>query len=147
MDFKIIEYKSAEYDQMVDLRYEILRKPLGLTFSEQDLEKDKNDILLAAFYPNAGEITGCCILTKLNEVTAQLRQMAIAEFCQGKGLGCELLTFAEQTAIKHNYKYIYLHARKTAIDFYKKQGYSIEGGQFTEVGIPHFEMLKILTRT
>jgi len=144
MDFKIIKYKSEEYDEMVSLRYEVLRKPLGLTFSEQDLEKDKNDLLLISRYPNNGEMTGCCILTPLNEQTAQLRQMAIAAFCQGKGLGGELLSYAESVAREYRFEYIYLHARKVAVDFYKKQGYSIEGDQFEEVGIPHFEMIKKL---
>ncbi len=144
MDFKIIKYKSEEYDQMVTLRNEILRKPLGLTFSKQDLEKDKNDFLLISCYPNDGEITGCCVLTPLNEHTAQLRQMAVADFCTGKGLGSELLAYAERIAIENGFSYIYLHARKVAVGFYKKQGYTIEGDQFEEVGIPHLEMMKKL---
>lgn len=144
MDFKIIKYNSDEYDQMVALRYDVLRKPLVLTFTQQDLEKDKDDFLLTARYPDGGEITACCILTPLNEHTVQLRQMAVATFCQGKGLGRELLAYAEQTALQNHFEYIYLHARKTAVDFYKKQGYTVEGDQFTEVGIPHFEMIKKL---
>lgn len=146
MEFKIIKYKSELYDLMVDLRYEVLRKPLGLSFSEQDLERDKDDILLISHYPNDGEITGCCILSILNEYTVQLRQMAVAGFCRGKGLGAELLDYAEKVATEHGYEYIYLHARKTAVGFYKKQGYSIEGDQFEEVGIPHFEMMKKLNK-
>lgn len=144
MEFKVIEYESAEYNQMVALRYEILRKPIGLTFTEEDLQKDKHDLLLISRYPNGGELTGCCILTPLNELTTQLRQMAVADFCQGKGLGSMLLSFAESVAIKHHFEYVYLHARKTALEFYKKKGYSVEGDQFTEVGIPHFEMMKKL---
>jgi len=35
-----------------------------------------------------------------------------------------------------------MHARKTAIGFYEKSGYSVIGDEFTEVGIPHFEMVK-----
>jgi predicted Zn-dependent peptidase len=33
---------------MVKLRYQILRQPLGLSFTEEELEKEKNDILIAA---------------------------------------------------------------------------------------------------
>lgn len=142
MDFKIIEYKSSEYDRMVNLRYRILREPLQLTFSENDLAKDKDDILLGAFFDNSEQIVGYCILTHLNENTVQLRQMAIDTFYQGKGLGNDLLSYAEQVSLKKKYRYIYLHARKVAVSFYKKNGYTTEGDQFTEVGIPHFEMLK-----
>jgi len=141
-ELKVITYNSPEYEKMVALRYRILREPLGLVFTEQDLEKDKNDILLVASHSGSDDIIGCCILSELNDNTVQLRQMAVADFCQRKGLGSELLVFAEQVAIDRNYKYVYLHARKVAVDFYKQHGYTIEGDQFTEVGIPHFEMIK-----
>jgi GNAT superfamily N-acetyltransferase len=141
-DFKIIEYKTDEYRQMVSLRTKILREPLGLTFSEEDLDRDRNDLLLAACFPDSCRMVGCCILTPLSEATIQLRQMAVDDFYQGKGLGSELLQYAEQVAVERNFEYLYLHARKVAVGFYKKQGYTIEGDLFTEVGIPHFEMMK-----
>ena len=144
MDFKIIGYKTSEYDQMVSLRTKILRKPLGISFSEDDLERDRNDLLLAAYFPDSDQMVGCCILTPLSGVTIQLRQMAIDDFYQGKGLGSELLQYAEQVAAERKFEYLYLHARKVAVDFYKKHGYTIESDQFTEVGIPHHEMMKRL---
>ncbi|WP_185154656.1 GNAT family N-acetyltransferase [Dysgonomonas sp. 511] len=144
MDFKVIGYMSSGYDQMVALRTKILRKPLGLTFSEDDLDRDKNDILLAAYFPESEQMVGCCILTPLSSITVQLRQMAVDDFYQGKGLGSELLQFAEKTASERGFEYLYLHARKVAVDFYKHHGYTIESDQFAEVGIPHYEMIKRL---
>lgn len=141
-ELKVIAYDSPEYERMVALRYKILREPLGLVFTKQDLEKDKNDILLAVSFSGSDDVIGCCILSVLNDITVQLRQMAVADFCQGKGLGSELLLFAEQVASDRNYKYVYLHARQVAVGFYKKHGYTIEEDQFTEVGIPHFGMIK-----
>lgn len=141
-DLKIIKYNSPEYDKMVALRYRILRQPLGLSFSEEDLKRDETDILLAASLPGDDTIVGCCILTVINEHTVQLRQMAIDDFMQGKGFGRELLLYAEQVAAQHHYKHICLHARKVAVGFYKKHGYTVKGDQFIEVGIPHFEMIK-----
>lgn len=142
MDFKVIGYKTPEYEQMVTLRTKILRKPLGISFSEDDLARDKNDILLAAYFPDSDQMVGCCILTPLSQVTIQLRQMAIDDFYQGKGLGSELLKFAEQVAVERNFEHLYLHARQVAVEFYKRHGYTIESDQFTEVGIPHYEMMK-----
>ena len=40
---------SAEYQQMVKLRDDILRKPLGLSFTPEDLEKEKDNMLIARF--------------------------------------------------------------------------------------------------
>ena len=49
MALKIIDYGSPEYQQMVKLRDAVLRKPLGLTFTQDDLESEKDNILIAAF--------------------------------------------------------------------------------------------------
>ncbi len=45
---------------MVHLRHEILRRPLGLTFDEAELEKEKADILIGAFEED--RLLGCCLL-------------------------------------------------------------------------------------
>jgi predicted GNAT family N-acyltransferase len=37
-----------------------------------------------------------------------------------------------------------MHARKSAVGFYEKLGYEIEGDEFEEVTIPHYEMQKTL---
>ena len=42
MPIKIIDHGSEDYQKMVDLRNEILRKPLGLSFTDTDLEKEFN---------------------------------------------------------------------------------------------------------
>ena len=39
-----------------------------------------------------------------------------------------------------------LHERVSAVGFYEKLGYSIVGGEFVEVAIPHQKMEKILQR-
>ena len=48
MALKIIDHGTKEYKQMVNLRYNILRKPLGLNFTEDELDKEKNEVLIAA---------------------------------------------------------------------------------------------------
>ena len=44
MALKIIDHGSKEYLQMVQLRNDILRKPLGLKFTPEELEKEKEEI-------------------------------------------------------------------------------------------------------
>jgi ribosomal protein S18 acetylase RimI-like enzyme len=69
--------------------------------------------------------------------------MAVSETYQRNGLGTEVLKFIEEEAKKRNIKTIVLDARDHAVDFYKKNGYVIEGDSYTlfEV-IPHFRMIK-----
>jgi predicted GNAT family N-acyltransferase len=142
MALKMIDHGSKEYKQMVDLRNEILRKPLGLTFSEEDLAKEKDDVLMGAFEDD--RILGCCLLTKVDERSVRLRQMAVPNSMQGKGLGRALMIFAENIARDLGYKVLLMHARKTAAGFYQKLGYNISGNEFEEVTIPHYVMEKSL---
>jgi predicted GNAT family N-acyltransferase len=143
MAIKIIHYLSPEYLLMVDLRREVLRKPLGLEFSPQDLEKDEKDILIAAF---DGEIIiGCCILTKESADLCKLRQMAVHQNHQRKNIGASILRFAETIAIEQKFSTLCMHARQSAIGFYEKLGYTICSETFLEVNIPHVAMEKKLS--
>jgi predicted GNAT family N-acyltransferase len=142
MSLRLIEHDSAEYQSMISLRMKILREPLGLSFTLEDLQKEKDDILLCAFEDDV--IVACCILTEINNKTCQLRQMAVIPPVQKNGLGRSLLDFAEKIAYDSGFRKIMMHARKSAVGFYQKQGYKIEGGEFEEVTIPHYEMQKSL---
>ncbi len=61
MALRMIDHGTKEYQQMVHLRNEMLRKPLGLIFNAEELEKEKNDVLMGAFEDD--RILGCCLLT------------------------------------------------------------------------------------
>jgi predicted GNAT family N-acyltransferase len=142
MALKQLVHGSPEYRQMIQLRYEILRKPLGLDFKEEDLAKEKDDILIGVF--DDDEMQACCVLTRTDAKTVRLRQMAVHKKLQGKGIGATLLNFAENLARDHGFTKLTMHARKVAMGFYEKQGYKAVGDEFTEVTIPHYVMAKKL---
>jgi len=70
--------------------------------------------------------------------------MAVHKSQQGKGVGGQLLHFAENVARHKGYRSMLMHARKTAVGFYEKLGYKVKGDEFEEVTIPHFLMEKTL---
>lgn len=142
MAVKLIDHGSKEYKQMVSLRQNLLRKPLGLSFSNDELQEEKNDILIGCF--DEDKLEGCCLLTKISPDTLRLRQMAVVSGLQGKGIGKILLQFSENIARDRKFKKIVMHARKTAVGFYEKSGYKKIGTEFEEVTIPHFVMEKNL---
>ena len=142
MALKIIDYGTEEYQQMLKLRDAVLRKPLGLKFSPEELEKEKNNLLMAAYEDK--QMMGCCMLVEEAPDTVRLRQMAVVKDLQGKGLGKALMTFAENLARDRGYKRITMHARKNAIGFYEKMGYHVTGEEFQELTIPHYVMEKML---
>lgn len=142
MALKIIDHGSAEYLQMVKLRDDVLRKPLGLSFTQQELEEEKDNMLIAAFEDD--RILGCCMLLEEQPGVIRLRQMAVLNDLQGKGIGRALMNFAENIARDRGYRSIRMHARLNAVGFYEKVGYKIRGEQFIEVTIPHYVMEKAL---
>ncbi|HMI60200.1 MAG TPA: GNAT family N-acetyltransferase [Puia sp.] len=142
MALRMIDHGTKEYQQMVNLRNEILRKPLGLSFDKEELDKEKDDILMGAFEDD--RLLGCCLLTRMDAFTVRLRQMAVPNNMQGKGVGRALMIFAENIARDLGYRKLCMHARQTAVGFYQKLGYSVTGEPFEEVTIPHYIMEKAL---
>lgn len=136
---QIIEYQSQEYLQSLELRQKILRKPLGLDIYNDPLQEEIGDIHMAYFHDS--KLIGIILLRPQNTV-AKMRQVAIDDSFQGKGIGQELVRFFEQYAKEKGFTEIQLHARATAVPFYQKLGYEVVGDTFTEVGIPHFAMQK-----
>ena len=143
MPIKQIDHGTKEYRQMVDLRNDILRKPLGLSLKKEELEKEREDILIGAFEED--KMLGCCLLTKVDNDNIRLRQMAVQNNLQGKGIGATMLNYAENVARDAGYKNMVMHARKTAIHFYEKLGYKITSDEFIEITIPHLIMEKRLS--
>ncbi len=142
MALKMIQHGSKEYEQMVALRHQLLRKPLGLHFSAEELANEKNNILLA--YTDEGIMEACSMLVKVDSNTVRLRQLAVLSGLQGKGIGRAMVQFAENLARDNRYHRIIMHARKDSIHFFEKLGYQVESEPFIELTIPHVVMGKEL---
>lgn len=140
--FTIIAHNSVEYLQTVALRDEVLRRPLGLHFAEEQLAEESADIHIAGYV--SAELVACAILTPITLHKVKMRQVAVLPGIQGQGVGRKLVEFCEALAQQMGCTEIELHAREAVVSFYEKSGYSVTGEQFTEVSIPHLAMIKIL---
>ncbi len=140
MALKQIDHGTPEYNMMISLRDEMLRRPLGLSFVKEELDREKEDILIAAF--DDDKMLGCCLLTETGSQTVRLRQMAVRNSLQGKGIGESILRFAETLARDKGYRKITMHARVSAIGFYERCGYRTCSEEFFEITIPHKVMEK-----
>jgi predicted GNAT family N-acyltransferase len=138
-----IQFATPEYDETVQLRDKILRKPLGLTFSEAQLAEEFADFHLAA-YTDEWVLRGCLVLTPTDDKTLKMRQVAVDERVQKQGVGQQLVAASESFGRARGFETMVLNARETAVPFYKKLNYDIVGERFEEVGIPHFKMMKKL---
>lgn len=134
---------SPEYALTVALRHEVLRVPLGLAFTVDQLASESGSQHLAAF-DGEGRILGCLMLTPHEGGEVQMRQVAVKPEMQGTGLGRALVEEAERKARELGFTRMMLHARDVAIGFYARLGYAREGDLFKEVGIVHQQMAKRL---
>ena len=137
-----IDCGSDRYRELVAFRRRILRTPLGLDFTPRQLADEQADIHIAAYFE--GELVGCVVLTAVDRSVVRLRQMAVHPDHQGRGVGAQIVSFAEALAAERGYRDIILNARESAVGFYERTGYVATGEIFIEVTIPHRRMVKRL---
>ena len=111
-----------EWEDYYDLRYRILRQPLG-----QPLGSERNDGDLTgihfALYDN-----GLKAIARLDQAAsgeAQVRFVAVEKNQQGKGYGRLIMEATESAARKSGKTKMILHARDYAVDFYKRLNYDV----------------------
>lgn len=142
---KLLEFNSDEHLDSIEIRREVLRKPLGLDFTQEELDAEKDQFQFVVYLFD--RLMGVLILKRVDNESNdvfKMRQVAILPIYQGQGAGRFIVRFAENWARAMGAEKIELHARQTAVNFYLKYGYKKVGKAFEEVGIPHFKMIKDL---
>ena len=140
LKISIATFESKEYDEAMALRYEVLRKPLGMVYTPEQLAEEATEDHVIAV--SEGKVVGVLLLKRISDKKLKMRQFAVADAFQGQGIGSALVAFAEDFAIENGYSIITLNARMTAVPFYKRLDYEVVGEEFVEVGIPHLRMVK-----
>ncbi len=139
---RLAPYAGPDYQAAVALRRAVLRTPLGLDFTADQLAAEAADTHFAAF--DGDRLVGAVVMTPYKADTVKLRQMAVSPEAQGQGVGAALLQAFEAHARAAGLTGITLAARVTAQCFYARNGYAAEGDVFEEVTIPHIRMTKAL---
>ena len=137
---ELVQHNSQAYLDTVRLRDEILRKPLGLTFSDDDLQAESSSFHVACYLQE--ELVGCLILKPDTTETLKMRQVAVSDKKQGLGIGRAMVEYSEEFARTNGFTNLSMNARDTAVPFYLKLGYHVEGEPFEEVTITHRFMTK-----
>ena len=90
-----------------------------------------------------GEMAAMGALKKTSEKSAEIRRMRILPAYQGRGLGREMLSALESTALRLGFTHIHLDTsvRQTAaVALYTKHGYRVTGrGRIRDLDILYFE--------
>ncbi|HLK15138.1 MAG TPA: GNAT family N-acetyltransferase [Fimbriimonadaceae bacterium] len=134
-------YASDAYRKALNLRMEVLKRPLGIEFDMEELAREGSEYHLGAF--EAGVLLATMILTPLGE-EAKMRQVAVHPSRQGSGIGTTLVGFSETFCRERGFRKMILNARESAVPFYERLGYVRVGEPFEEVTILHYAMKKPL---
>jgi len=130
-----IPHGGPAWREAVALRHELLRKPLGLAFAEEQLRRECEALHYAVYDGDA--IVATAFLQPLDAERVQLRQMAVAPARQTQGIGRLLLGHMEEDARRRGYRQVVAEARVSALGFYLKLGYEAEGDVYDHLGLPH----------
>jgi len=138
-----IVFGSDDYQAELELRYRILRQPLGLEFTKEELARENEGTHVGAFLQ--GRLVGCLYLVVAGDRIIRMRQVAVASDCQGQGIGRAMVSFAESYARSRGFQKMILTARQAALPFYRALGYQATSDVIIEVTIPHQKMEKSLS--
>jgi len=78
------------------------------------------------------------------ESGGKVGRVAVLSEYRGRGIGTKLMDNLVRVAKGHGLPSIWFHAQESAIPFYERLGYSVEGEPFMEAGIRHRTMRKNL---
>lgn len=145
MEFREIRFGSPQYDAARALREAVLRRPLGLALSADDLAGEEGQLHFGLFAED-GNLVACVTAAPIAPGEAKVRQTAVAPQYQGTGVGRQLIRQLESNLAARGFVRLSMHARVDALGFYEKLGYAVQGDAFIEVTIPHRRMRKTLVR-
>jgi len=135
---------AEEFERYRDLRWRILRAPWNqpIITAQDDLENDDFPIMVC-------EVDGIPIGVGrahfFSENEAQIRSISVEPEWEGKGIGSIVLKELEKIVIAKGATRIIIHSRKSAIEFYKKNGYKEVEPSYTLFGeIEHTLMEKFI---
>jgi N-acetylglutamate synthase-like GNAT family acetyltransferase len=130
-------------NQIIDLRYAVLRQPWNKPkdTATDDLETSS----INAYIEQDEEVIACGRLQDNGSGLGQIRYMAVHPNYQGKGLGKLIVAKLEEEAKAIGLISIELQARENALEFYKSQGYEVKETSFKLWDIiQHYLMTKEL---
>jgi len=130
------------YAKALAVRHEVMRAPLGLCYTPEELAHDAHYQHFVAC--DGDQVAANVSLALLDDRWAQIKQVAVHAGYERRGIGRALIHYVEDQARAQGYSRAFLNARVPTIGFYEKIGYVCEGDTFPLVGLPHQRMTKSL---
>ncbi|KAL0236058.1 hypothetical protein GEMRC1_002640 [Eukaryota sp. GEM-RC1] len=134
----LVSQDDPFFEELLDVRYKLLRKPLGMALGSERNKLDQSSIHLALM--RNSKVVACVSLCCKGEYCGKVFQMAVDRDLQNKGFGLKLMRGLVDHAKSNDIKSLWLNARSEAMRFYERAGFSETGAFFIEVGVIHKRM-------
>ncbi|AWB64952.1 N-acetyltransferase [Saccharobesus litoralis] len=134
-----MEIRPILFSDTLSLRHQILRPDLEFDQCIYPGDKMETTHHLGGFIE--GNHLGILTIYKRSKPEEfegqgyQIRAMATCPTVRQQGMGLKLLKTAEKIAFESGASYLWANARKTAIGFYQKAGYTVDNHEFNIAGV------------
>jgi predicted GNAT family N-acyltransferase len=129
---------DADRQVIERIRREVFIREQGIPESEEWDGEDADCIHVLATLNREPVGTG-----RLNRA-GKIGRIAVMSGTRGRGIGTRILRCLILEARRHGIREPFLHAQVQAVPFYERLGFSREGEEFDEAGIPHLRMSLVL---
>lgn len=144
VQLSFVERGDPRFVGQLDLRYRILRVPLGMPPGSEVYAHEDDCLHLVACVEASATVVGCVIFHPDGAGGGRLLQMAVDPTLHGRGVGRQLVEALEAELVERGVRSVVLHARHHAVGFYERLGYVCFGAPYDEVGMPHRTMRRDL---
>ncbi len=138
------------YAQEVALRTAVLLAPIGYSFEDYcniapGREEKCEHFVAVTDHPTGEKVVGTATLfidkDAQGNTVGKVQQVCVNKQLQGEGIGQKLMIAIEARGFGAlGLSSLYCHAQLSAMPFYDKLGWSVEGDEFDEAGIQHRRM-------
>lgn len=134
-----MKIQKISWEQTIPIRHEVLWPNEEPAYCK--VEGDE-DALHFGVYAH-GQLS-CVASIYTQDKSARLRKFATLEKAQGKGIGSFMIVYLIRELKNNNVDYLWFDARESAIEFYRRFGFEVEGGRFYKKDVPYFKMHQYL---
>lgn len=143
-----VHVKVAEgaegFERALQVRVEVFVREQGFAREAEVDARDREAVHLLAEDEGGRAVGTARLYPASRDGVARVGRVAVLAEARGTGLGALLMGEAEAEAARRGYREIVLDAQTRVRGFYARLGYSEEGDEFEEEGVPHVRMRRKL---
>jgi predicted GNAT family N-acyltransferase len=139
---RIVAFPASDpqFAACMDIRMEVFVGEQNVPPEEERDEHDADALHFLAWHADLAVGTARVIRKAAN--TAKITRVAVRQAGRGQGVGAALMLAIEAAPQLADVDAFVLDAQLHALEFYRRLGYTTQGGSFMEAGIPHQRMRK-----